>query len=477
MTAGSSPPTGGSAQALRRWLCEACGLIYDEALGDPDSGIAPGTRFEDIPDDWRCPICGVGKDDFRPIEPTPAGAARLADAVRSSSAGTLAAQAREAVVIVGAGAAGWGAARALREAGFHGPLSMVTACDGTVYAKPALSVALGRGMNIEELSDQTGAALATELDVRLLKHAWAIDLDRAHRRLLTTRGSLRYRHLILATGARARRPVFQGPTASRVLAVNDLAAYATLRAAFDAASLACAGSGRKPRLLIVGAGLVGCEFANDFAGAGAQVTLLEALDLPLGARLDTPTATRLRDALTARGVIFEGGVTLGAFTLPDSAGSLVGSSAGRPGAIHADPDRRFVLNWSNAAGKTRRAEFDLALVATGVEPEVRLAQRAGLTVGRGIAVNAQTLGTADDAIFALGDCAEVQGHLGCTIEPIARQARTIAGQIAGTPVPYDARDPVWVVKIPGLPLTIRSARSTADQSSAPRVASGPSRAR
>lgn len=463
MTAGSSSPTGRNAQALRRWLCEACGLIYDESLGDPDSGIAPGTRFEDIPQDWRCPICGVGKADFRPIEPAPAGAVRSADAAKASSGGTLASQAREAVVIVGAGAAGWGVARALREAGYRGPLTLVTACDGTVYAKPALSVALGRGMTIEGLSDQSGAALAGELDVCLLNRAWAINLDRAHRRLLTTRGSLRYRYLILATGARARRPDLQGPSASRVLAVNDLAAYATLRAAFDAASLACAASGRKTRLLIVGAGLVGCEFANDFAGAGSQVTLLEALDLPMGARLDTPTATRLRDVLTARGVIFEGGVMLGAFTLPDSAGSLVGSSAGRPGPMHADPDRRLVLNWSNAAGETRRAEFDLALVAAGVEPELRLAQRAGLTVGRGIAVHAQTLSTADDAIFALGDCAEVQGHLGCTIEPIARQARTIAGQIMGTPVPYDARDPVWIVKIPGLPLILRSDRSTAER--------------
>lgn len=462
MTAGPSLQGGRSAAALQRWLCEACGLVYDEAVGDADSGIAPGTRFEDIPDDWRCPICGVGKADFRPIEPAPAGAARTATAPGASGAsgaGMLAAQAREAVVIVGAGAAGWGAARALRDAGYLGLLTLVTACDGTVYSKPALSVALGRDMTVERLSEQSGAALAAELDVRLLERAWAIDLDRTHRRLLTTRGSLRYRHLILATGARARRPDLQGPAASRVLAVNDLAAYARLRAAFDAASLGAAVLGRKARLLIVGAGLVGCEFANDFAGAGAQVTLLEALELPLGARLDPPTANRLRDALTARGVRFEGGIALGAFALPDAGGNSGASS----GSMHGDPDRRLVLDWLNAAGEKRRADFDLALVAAGVEPEVRLARRAGLTVARGIEVDAQTLSTADELVFALGDCAEVQGSLGATIEPILRQARTIAGQIVGKPVPYDARDPVWIVKIPGLPLTIRSAPSTAEQ--------------
>jgi rubredoxin len=52
-----------------RWLCEMCGFIYDPEEGDPDSGIPPGTPFEDIPDDWMCPICGAEKSDFRALEP------------------------------------------------------------------------------------------------------------------------------------------------------------------------------------------------------------------------------------------------------------------------------------------------------------------------------------------------------------------------------------------------------------------------
>lgn len=48
----------------RQWMCAPCGLIYDDALGMPDHGIPPGTRFEDIPDDWVCPDCGVSKSDF-----------------------------------------------------------------------------------------------------------------------------------------------------------------------------------------------------------------------------------------------------------------------------------------------------------------------------------------------------------------------------------------------------------------------------
>lgn len=53
------------AMQTRRWLCLVCDYIYDEALGDPDHGLPPGTRFEDIPDGWVCPDCGVGKSDFQ----------------------------------------------------------------------------------------------------------------------------------------------------------------------------------------------------------------------------------------------------------------------------------------------------------------------------------------------------------------------------------------------------------------------------
>ena len=49
---------------MEKWTCIVCGYVYDEAVGDPDSGIAPGTKFVDLPDDWVCPVCGVSKDQF-----------------------------------------------------------------------------------------------------------------------------------------------------------------------------------------------------------------------------------------------------------------------------------------------------------------------------------------------------------------------------------------------------------------------------
>ncbi|MDR1491245.1 MAG: rubredoxin [Planctomycetaceae bacterium] len=53
---------------MKKYVCSVCGFIYDPSIGDPDGNIAPGVAFEDIPDDWLCPVCGVGKSDFEPVE-------------------------------------------------------------------------------------------------------------------------------------------------------------------------------------------------------------------------------------------------------------------------------------------------------------------------------------------------------------------------------------------------------------------------
>lgn len=53
---------------MQKYICDVCGYVYDPAAGDPDSGIAAGTAFADIPDDWACPECGASKDDFSPVD-------------------------------------------------------------------------------------------------------------------------------------------------------------------------------------------------------------------------------------------------------------------------------------------------------------------------------------------------------------------------------------------------------------------------
>jgi len=64
----ASPASAVSADHFKQWVCVICGWIYDEAAGLPEEGIAPGTRWADVPADWRCPLCDVGKEDFALVE-------------------------------------------------------------------------------------------------------------------------------------------------------------------------------------------------------------------------------------------------------------------------------------------------------------------------------------------------------------------------------------------------------------------------
>ena len=55
-------------KVMKKYRCEVCDYIYDPELGDPEAGVKPGTAFEDLPEDWVCPLCGVGKDEFVPVD-------------------------------------------------------------------------------------------------------------------------------------------------------------------------------------------------------------------------------------------------------------------------------------------------------------------------------------------------------------------------------------------------------------------------
>jgi rubredoxin len=62
----NSNPLYEEVDAMKKYVCTVCGYVYDPAEGDPDGGIAAGTSFEALPDDWVCPVCGAGKEDFEP---------------------------------------------------------------------------------------------------------------------------------------------------------------------------------------------------------------------------------------------------------------------------------------------------------------------------------------------------------------------------------------------------------------------------
>ena len=414
-----------------------CGLIYDERLGDADSGLAAGTRFDDIPDDWACPICGVGKADFEPHVP-------VAATTRATTAAPLPANPRQpGIVVVGAGRAGWQVVQALRSQGCTAPITLVAACSGDVYDKPMLSVAVARGLAPDGLAREPAAGAARRLGVRLLCHTHAVAIDAATRRLRTTRGTLRWQHLVLAQGA---APVLPPPfQPGQAWQINDLASYQRLRGRLQ---------GGPRHIAIVGAGLVGCELANDLALGGHGITLLDIQPLPLAAALPPEAGRRLLAAWAGLPIQFIGGVRVAALqrTVPAGAGQ-------RPAPWRLD------LAATDGRAQAHAPEFaDELIVATGLRTPGRLATSAGLAydaAAGGIVVDAATGATSQPGIHALGDCAVAGGRASRFIAPIAGQAAAIAAHILGQPAPADdsAMAPVLRVKTSALPITLQRHRA------------------
>lgn len=414
-----------AVQALspfEQYICHACGYIYNEANGDPDGGLAAGTRFSDIPDDWACPLCGVTKADFEPYSPPGLEALR---AQTSSACAPLPGRERKhpGVLIVGAGRAGWQLVETLRAMDATLPITLVTACAGDVYDKPLLSVAVARQLETQKLVRETGAAAAQRLNVRLLAHTHAIRICADTQQLRTTRGTLPYQHLVLAHGAQPALP----PSLPAALCwrVNHLGAYLQLRAALGHVDE----SGPKD-VLIVGAGLVGSELANDLALGGHRITLLDVQTEPLARWHSEQAGPQVLHAWRDLPIHFVGGVHV----------ASVEKIQGR-------------YRVTTACGQ--RFAADQVIAATGLQTPSRLAQGAGLAWHNGIAVAADTLRTSDPHIHALGDCITIDGQASRYIEPIARQARTIAADICGAaPLPYENKPATVRVKTTSHPLTL-----------------------
>jgi rubredoxin-NAD+ reductase len=372
----------------RQYICRACGLVYDEQKGDLDSGLAPGTRFEDIPDDWACPLCGVVKSDFEPYEPTAE--------VQSTLCTAQVVNRRRGVIIVGGGIAGWSVAESLRKLDPDVPITLVTACAGDRYHKPELSIALSRRLDPEKLVRESAEKAAKRLRVKLMAETFAIGILPGLQQLRTTRGPLRYTDLVLAQGAKPILP--PSLPANLCWRVNDLAGWSGLQRRLK--------DGPR-RVAIIGAGMVGCEMAEDFSRAGHAVTLIDLSREPLAGLLPPRASERLHASFEAQGILFAGQTQVHEVT---------GTANGIKRIVAVDG---------------RSFECDEIVAAIGLATESRLARGASLDFDRGIVVDSRTLRTSDDHIYALGDCISIDGAPCRFIEPLARQASVIAHAVLG----------------------------------------------
>lgn len=426
----------------RQYICNACGWIYDEAKGDPDSGLAPGTRYEDIPDDWACPLCQVTKADFSPytppVRPT-AGATPCASPRTATAAPRVAGKVAPGVVIVGGGRAGWAMAEALRALDAALPITLVSACAADVYDKPLLSVALAKRLAVGSLVRETGAQAAERLGVRLMAQTQATRICPRTLTLSTTRGTLPFSELVLAHGAQVALP--PSLPAELCWRINHLDAYLRLRQSLGLPETGTLPEGVVPHVAIVGAGLIGSELANDLALAGCRVSLIDPQPEPLArwqAQGAGQTALQAWQDLPIR---FIGGVGVEAVETVEDAGA----------------HKRLRL--SNGED----LQVDQVIAATGLVTPNRLASSAGLSWVNGIAVDATTLATSHPRIHALGDCITIHGQSSRYIEPIGRQAATIAAKLVARrqgaglddcPVAYEHKPATVRVKTTSCPMTL-----------------------
>ncbi|MNM46586.1 Rubredoxin-NAD(+) reductase [compost metagenome] len=322
------------------------------------------------------------------------------------------------VVIVGTGLAGYNLAREFRKLDGETPLLLVTADDGRSYSKPMLSTGFAKNKDADGLSMAEPGAMAEQLKAEVRTHTRISGIDPGHKRLWIGEEQVPYRDLILAWGAETVRVPVEGDAAELIFPINDLEDYARFRAA----------AAGKQRVLILGAGLIGCEFANDMSLGGYQVELVAPCEQVMPTLLHPAAAAAVQVGLEGLGVRFHLGPVLTRLQRLEQ-------------GLEAHLSDGSVI------------ACDLVVSAVGLRPRIDLASAAGLQVNRGVVVDRQ-LRTSHDNIFALGDCAEVDGLNLLYVMPLMSCARALAQTLAGNPTAVAYGPMPVTVKTPACPLVV-----------------------
>ena len=320
------------------------------------------------------------------------------------------------IVIVGTGLAGYSLAREIRKLDKDIPLRLITADDGRAYSKPMLSNALGKGKSADQLATADANQMTEQLNAVIDTCTRVEFIDRTARYIQTDKGMVEYGRLVLALGADPIRLALEGNASEAVLSINDLSAYARFRNQLKPGS----------SILIMGAGLIGCEFANDLVVTGHPVTVIDPGEQPLGRLLPEQSATQLTRVLQTEGVNWRFGTTARRIETKDDG---------------------FTVTLSDDT----ELQTDMVLSAVGLRPRKQLAEQSGLKCNRGIEVD-RLLNTIDDDIFALGDCAEICGMVLPFVMPIMHAARALASTLCGSPTAVTFPAMPVVVKTPSCPL-------------------------
>lgn len=318
------------------------------------------------------------------------------------------------IVIVGSGFAARQLVKNIRKQDANVPLTLIAADSMDEYNKPDLSHVISQNQRADDLTRQTAGEFAEQFNLRLFPHTWVTDIDARAHVVKGKNQQWQYDKLVLATGASAGVPPVDGR--ELMLTLNSQQEYqACERMLRDA-----------QRVMIVGGGLIGAELAMDFCRAGKAVTLVDHAASILSALMPAEVSSRLQHRLTEMGVHL---------LLKSQLQSLTKTDNGLRATLDGN----------------RSVEVDVAIAATGLRPETALARYAGAQTQRGVKVDSYLQTTQPD-IYALGDCAEINGQVLPFLQPIQISAMYLAKNLLGASAPLKLPAMLVKVKTPELPL-------------------------
>jgi rubredoxin-NAD+ reductase len=301
-------------------------------------------------------------------------------------------------------------------------LILITSDDGRSYSKPMLSTGYTKNTSTNDLAQLDAGSMGKALKASVWTMTKVNEIDTGAQLIKVgdSETAIHYSKLVLAIGADVIRPPIAGDGLERVYSVNDLLDYDDFRTAVKKNDV--------KKVCIIGGGLIGCEFTNDLINGGFEVETVDPLAYCIPTLLPEAAGKAVQSALEAKGAKFH-------------FGPLVTHVNNRENGV------TVILN----NGET--IDADMVVSAVGVRPQIQLAQASGIETNRGIVVN-RLLETSAPNVYALGDCAEVAGHVLVYVAPLMAAARALGKTLAGEPtqVIYPAM-PVSI-KTPACPVVV-----------------------
>lgn len=346
--------------------CLVCGEIFDSSLE-------------------ICPVCGVGKENFVPVEAEETS-------YRKDS--------RDFYVILGNGAAGFSAAKAIRERDVTASVVMISNESYSTYNRPMLTKSMVAELDAAAIAVEPESWYEENRIIQVLgKQVVKIDIQ-AKEVSLDDGTKLMYTKLIYALGSECFIPPISGTDKPEVVAIRRMSDIEKIEKMMD----------KVRDVVVIGGGVLGLEAAWEFKKAKKNVNVLELAPQILGRQLDQGASDLLTRISEKQGVVIHAGVQISSIEGEDHVTGV-------------------------KLGDGRVFPADLVIVSAGVRANTALAKEAGITVNRGIVVN-EKMETSASNVYACGDCAEYEG-INYAIWPQALEQGKVAGaNAAGETISY-----------------------------------------